>query len=509
MKFKSSNIGLSPSVFIREEYFGGILFNAGTGTMIDVDREAYSLMLLIKNMGIVDVNDIDIIYGRHIDRKKVNRIVEKLLALNMLSVMPQGILNKNNYDILHERSQCIIKWPSAQHISAPETVHWAVTFKCDSDCPDCYIRRHRYKLAAELETKQALEIVGKVADARVFQLAIGGGEPFLRDDIGNIVAGAHERNLVVHITTGRYQHDPGVIRTISKYVKSMQIGIKHEQLADHPENEKEKLSKLLYLFGENGIDVGSNLVVSHSTIYQFDRIVELLSTVGFKRITLLRYKPPGDINRWMKEKPDEEDLLEFERKLLKVVGTYPQIQFRVDCGLTFLERKLPSQKAVQFGIRGCTAGDRILSIAPDGSVFPCSQLVGDQFHAGNLLEDNLKNIWINSNVLRKYRKFRCSKPFKAGQCGQCAAKTHCGGCRVFADDTLGADPGCPDPVLLPSKRSKHRNDDLYDTILDIQESIGCTAGGFPYATFEEIKGWLEEENYRDYPRWLIRSIMDK
>jgi len=505
MKLKSSYIGLPHSVLIREEYFGGILFNTCTGTMIDVDREAYSLVLLIKAIGIVDINDIDTIYGRHIDRKKVNRIVRKLLALNMLAVMPQGILNKNYYFILLENSQCRMKWPSIQHISAPETVHWAVTFKCESDCPDCYIRRHRYKLAAELETKQALEIVGKIADAGVFQLAIGGGEPFLRGDIGNIAAGARERNLVVHITTGRYQHDPGVLRAISKNVKSMQIGIKHEEMLDHPDNEKEKLNKLVYLFGENGIDVGSNLMVSHSTIYQFDRIIELLSTVGFKRITLLRYKPPGDINRWMKEKPDEEDLLEFERKLLKAVDAYPHIQFRVDCGLTFLERKLPSQKAVQFGIRGCTAGDRIMSIAPDGSVFPCSQLVGDQFHAGYLLEDNLKNIWLNSSVLRKYRKFRYSMSFKAGQCGQCAAKTHCGGCRVFADDTLGADPGCPDPVLLPSKRGKHRNNDLYGTIMDIQESIGCTDGGFPYATFEEIKGWLEEENCRDYPKWLIKK----
>lgn len=308
MKLKSPHISLSDSVRYRKEYFGGILFNTDTGTMVDVDREAYSLVSLVKSIGIVDINDLDTIwvdlYGRHIKRRKIVRIIEKLLALKIFVVMPQGILNKNYCEFLSNRDQYRINWPSTRELSAPETVHWAVTFKCDSGCPDCYIRRHKYEFAAELETKQALEIIDRIAGAGVFQLAIGGGEPFLRDDIGDIVARAHERNLVVHITTGKYQHESGVLKRMSKYIKSMQIGIKHEELMDHPEKEKEKLNKLIYLFGEKGIDVGANLIVSHSTIYKFDKIIEWLSTAGFKRIALLRYKPPADISRWIKEKPE-------------------------------------------------------------------------------------------------------------------------------------------------------------------------------------------------------------
>jgi len=284
----------------------------------------------------------------------------------------------------------------------------------------------------------------------------------------------------------------------------MQIGIKHEELMEHPENGKEKLQKLVYQLHEQGIDAGANLILSRSTICEFDKIIELLATAGFKRITLLRYKPPGDISRWKKERPGEDILLEFERKFLITVDEYTQIQFRVDCGLAFLERKLPSQKAVYFGVRGCSAAARILSMAPDGSLFPCSQLVRKEFWAGNLLEDDLKNIWFNSNILRRYRNFRHNKAFKNSQCGQCAAKTHCGGCRVFAEDALGADPGCPDPVLSLAQRVKYCNEDQYNTILDIQELIGCTEGGLPYMTYEEIAGWLEEENSFGYPKWLIK-----
>lgn len=74
MKLKSPYISLLDSVRYRKEHFGGILFNTCTGTMIDVDREVYSLVSLIKTVGIVDVNYLDMIwfklYGRHIDRRE-------------------------------------------------------------------------------------------------------------------------------------------------------------------------------------------------------------------------------------------------------------------------------------------------------------------------------------------------------------------------------------------------------------------------------------------------------
>jgi hypothetical protein len=72
---KSPYISLSDSVHYRKEYFGGILFNTRTGTMMDVDRGAYLLVELIKTMGVVDIKDLDVIwfnvYDRHINRRAV------------------------------------------------------------------------------------------------------------------------------------------------------------------------------------------------------------------------------------------------------------------------------------------------------------------------------------------------------------------------------------------------------------------------------------------------------
>ncbi|WP_206809054.1 radical SAM/SPASM domain-containing protein [Paradesulfitobacterium ferrireducens] len=506
---KSPYVSLSDSVRFRKEYFGGILFDTRTGTMLDVDKGAYLLLELIKTMGVVNINDLDRlwldVYAKHINQRTVVRIIEKLLALQILVVMPNGLLHQNFNAGFSLKDQTKMMWPTTQFLSAPETVHWAVTFQCDLDCPDCYIRRHQADFTSELDTKEAFTIIDRIADAGVFQLAIGGGEPLLREDIIPLVARAHERKLVVHITTGRYQPEPGALRELAQYIQNLQVGIKQDELLKHPEYEKEKLLHLIDMTGNFGLDLGANLIFSNSTLDEFEHIIESLASAGFKRITLLRYKPPGNLKRWGKEKPEGYTLLEFERKLLKTANDYADIQFRLDCGLAFLERNLPSETALSHGIRGCTAADRILSIAPDGSIYPCSQLVGQDFSGGNILNDNFQSVWLNSEVLHRYRRFRTQKRFKSGQCGQCTAKTHCGGCRVFAEDALGPDPGCPEPILAPGKQRKYDQYELSDIILDIQESIGFTDGGFPYASYDQIKEWLDEENGYGYPKWLLKK----
>ena len=163
-------------------------------------------------------------------------------------------------------------------------------------------------------------------------------------------------------------------------------------------------------------------------------------------IVLLRYKPPAKVARWRDEKPTPEMLLDLERLLPQLCLVYPHIQFRVDCALSFIQRHLKPDVASLAGIYGCAAAQRILAIAPDGSVFPCSQLVQPCFHAGNIRHDDPAVLWSQAKVLRTYRSFRDKTPFRQSQCGICQASKHCGGCRVFAHDAPGSRSGLPRPA---------------------------------------------------------------
>lgn len=498
---KSNLIKLSDKIIIRKEHFGGILFNMDTGDVIEVDREAFTVISIIKDIEVVDMKallDIPITNkGKRINSGSIKGVLARFADMGIIDVLPRGVLSENHRKMFEEENLKKLKWPSDEHLSAPETVHWAVTYKCDESCPDCYIERHKGLFTSELDTQDAYKLINKIADIGVFQLAIGGGEPLIRNDLEDIVHRASEKGLAVHITTGKYEIEQKRLDALAKHIKILQVGIRSGELLNRDTSAVEKLKVLVTQLTERSIITGVNLIMTRSSILNLDKIIEMLLQCGFKRYTLLRYKPPLNINRWLQEKPDKKDLDILEERLTVMQEMHTGISFRIDCALSFMERRLNPQIASYSGIRGCVACERIISVAPDGSVYPCSQLVGEAFKAGNLLKEDFKYIWNRSNVIKKYRGFRKIKAFKSGNCGKCRAKAFCGGCRVFADDAIGSDTGCPEPLY----ESKY-TDDEYDLIADIQDSIGHTEAGFPYATREEIEKWLEDDNNRNYPSWI-------
>ena len=62
-----------------------------------------------------------------------------------------------------------------------------------------------------------------------------------------------------------------------------------------------------------------------------------------------------------------------------------------------------------------------------------------------------------------------------------------------------------DPKATGRKKTDHYVLVEEDLVRDIQDAIGYTDGGFPYASREEIIDWLGLENDSDYPRWLHQN----
>lgn len=329
---------------------------------------------------------------------------------------------------------------SRSTLSTPETVHLAVTYRCEENCLDCYVQwKTRFR---EANTEGMLAIVDNIADHGVFQLAIGGGEPFARNDLEAIARHAACRGLVVHITTGRYDLDASQMRVL-QHIQSLHIGIRSESLIHDEDVVAAKLRVLSECASGVGVALGANLILTRFTVQHLEKSVELLMLCGFRRLIFVRYKPIADLTRWHAEQPHAKDYQALTHRLSEIKSRFPALSLRVDCAASFLMHDTPIHDAEKAGMRGCVAGERIISVAPDGSVYPCSQLVGDGYLAGNLTEDSLGKIWHESDALHQYRHFRQSATFSHSVCGQCSAATFCGGCRIFAQDTIGGEKTCP------------------------------------------------------------------
>jgi len=112
--------------------------------------------------------------------------------------------------------------------------------------------------------------------------------------------------------------------------------------------------------------------------------------------------------------------------------------------------KIVRRLAAGFG--GCSAGLTYAGLSASGDLLPC---VPAPIKLGNLLEQPLKDIWIDNQLLNYIRDRKALK----GSCKVCAFSDLCGGCRFTAyvarGDWLGPDASCPfGPMIQKSASSR-------------------------------------------------------
>lgn len=92
----------------------------------------------------------------------------------------------------------------------------------------------------------------------------------------------------------------------------------------------------------------------------------------------------------------------------------------------------------------CGAGTSILSISPEGNVYPCQMLHHPDFCCGNIKKDTLVSIYHNSQVLNKFRNLKIDM---IDGCKNCDIRYVCGGgCRANSfwlnNNVMGKDYFC-------------------------------------------------------------------
>ncbi len=101
--------------------------------------------------------------------------------------------------------------------------------------------------------------------------------------------------------------------------------------------------------------------------------------------------------------------------------------------------RLPLRLAEQVW-HGCSAGRGFAYIKPDGTVWPCPFI---EQSCGNVRKRPFAELWAGGPVLDALRQ---RETLLKGQCGACAYRRVCGGCRARAlsatGDLMAEDPSC-------------------------------------------------------------------
>jgi len=407
---------LAEVVTLRSEAFGGIAFHRERGVTLEVDAEAYRFLCACLAPRPLPPPD-----------HPAARLVPQLARLGFVEPVKNG------------RKQARVSldplWSGDGFtLSTPETVHLAITARCNLSCPGCYVPR--FGAEPELTTAELCGLIDQWAQMRVFQLAVGGGEPLLREDLFDVLAYAREQGIVPNLTTNGTLLTSDVVRRLER------AGVARVNLSwngilsaskDAPgrghQRRDQAVTQALRMLLDSTLQVGVNLLITPKLLPCLPHVVARLQAQGVRQATILRPKPPAipsDEGRaWYEaNKLRRADLLRLRDVLNAWQGV---LHLEVDSALVGLMGDADLALLRWRGIYGCTAGRRICTVWPDGRVSPCSFLA--DLSAGNVRQLPFAELWRrgeNWEVLRD----PAGRP--QGGCADCDIASQCGGARCVA-----------------------------------------------------------------------------
>lgn len=423
---------LSQEVKLRQESFGGIVFHKKKALTVELDKSAFNLIKSFKYpLSISQIlESVDRIQSTQVKEILSRFIHYKIIVRSSANPVPFNLKNLESGD-----SQTVGgKW-----LCAPETVHLSITSKCNFTCPSCY----RMGVNRELRTEQICELIDQLASLKVFQLAIGGGEPLLRKDIFEILAYCVRRGIVANLTTNGSLITQNAVHRLSN-LSLGQINISLNGYSGITNFGRGKLAFLkaveaIKLLKTSPLRVGVNLLVTPKNLPHLEQILSFIDSMGIRYINILRPKPAKSNIKWYQS---NKLLRKHLWKLKNILILWQErLCIGVDSALVCLMSDLSAHQMQKRGIYGCSAGKRICNVDPSGKVYPCSFLTWESFLAGDVKLKPLVKIWREAEI---FKSLKNASEKLHGRCGLCDIKNFCCGARcivyletgdLFAEDT--------------------------------------------------------------------------
>jgi radical SAM protein with 4Fe4S-binding SPASM domain len=233
-------------------------------------------------------------------------------------------------------------------IPAPRFLLIEITSRCNLHCEKCYVKPTSEEMSGE-EIKRVLD---EAAAMHVFQVALGGGELFLREDVFDIARHAVSLGLVVTATT-----NGTVIKDDLRLALFKQINVSYH-------GDLGVLEWALDII-QRHTKAGVNFTMSVGEVGALDDVVSLCRKRDIE-LLLMTLKP---VDGNVEEQIDPTQVLTTAEELSRT-----GLKVAVD-GLTCSK---------------CLAAQHFVDLAASGDIYPCSFI---RRPMGNVRTDSLEKIW--------------------------------------------------------------------------------------------------------------------
>lgn len=352
------------------------------------------------------------------------------------------IAGNNNAQVLLKRVLTSFSYKGFHKpLILPSTVKLELTNRCNLHCQHCLANAGLSK--NELSVSEIENTLTQAKALGVSAIALVGGEPLLRPDIGKIIEIISNLHMMYSISTNGTLLDEKKI-TVIKRPNLVKVSVSldgnesyHNQLRGHPQAYRNAL-RGIKLLSSNQIKTAVAMVINRHNHLMIEEAIQAAIDHGATFFMVNDMIPVGRG-------------VEIEKMCL----TYPEYQAHTSRMMGFNRQYGEKIKMLWKGMRPdgkpdsafgllmksiCGAALTELTIDHEGYVQGCPFLpkTGE-----NVLQKSLKDIWYHSEELGVYQ----TRGDLEGGCGNCKRKLSCSGCRARAlghtGSLKGPDVRCP------------------------------------------------------------------
>jgi len=338
------------------------------------------------------------------------------------------------------------------HLSAPVTVDWEITMLCNLKCIHCCFAAGASR-ANELTEEEAKRAIDEMADIGVFRIGFTGGEPLTRPDFLNIAAYAQDRGLELALNTNGILIDKEKAREIADLFIEVQVSLDGARATTHDFIRAQHGTFERAIQGIRELKNAGATVAINTTIMKPNQreVLDVLFLAVELKVDTYRVIPVRRLGRAAEN--------ELELSIADLVETYKSL----DTMRPVLNDKINIQLSTvptlfgRFLEKGysCPAAITKCCIDPEGNVKPCDAF--DLFYGGNIREQSLKDIWLESPEFQAFRQSIVN--ITPPTCRVCAFGSRCrGGCKGLAFLHYGA-LNRPDPQCIEVKLRRRTSSD--------------------------------------------------
>jgi SynChlorMet cassette radical SAM/SPASM protein ScmE len=342
----------------------------------------------------------------------------------------------------------------------PMSIFISITSRCNQACRHCAVYSDSFDYGPELTTEQWLAFFDELERTKVLRVKISGGEPFVREDIFELLDALYKKPLRFSINSNATLIDERSAKRLSGYNKKMDdimVSLDGASPATHDllrgDGAFDKAVRGIKLLLQFGVEVCVYCTVTRLNFTDIRAVAELLKEIGISDIKFnyLLYEGRGlkfqeELELTAKERKQTiEELKEIRKDFPHISGTFFEMDEIFEGIRTIKSEDLRNYDPAKHFLNGCGALKRECAIRPDGWATPCDRL--PEIKAENILDTPLDVIWRESKTFLDFRKRFVTPLTTLSTCADCEYAHSCtAGCPASAYTAYGTmlarDPSC-------------------------------------------------------------------